>query len=160
MHKRIIISGPTASGKTLLKKRFENKNFKFDISYTSRSKRPNETDGVDYVFLTKKDFKEKIKNDFFYEWVEYNGYFYGTGLEEWNTSDGFVMETDGIKNIKPEDRKNCFIMYLNISYQIRLDRMQTERNWDLERAIKRQRTDFKKFDYFTDYDMVITNPNF
>ena len=53
MNKRLIICGPTASGKTFLRKRLEDKGFKCDVSYTSREPRPGEVDGVHYHFIGK-----------------------------------------------------------------------------------------------------------
>jgi len=158
--KKIIICGPTASGKTYLRKRLEKRGFLFDISYTSREPRPDETNGIDYHFISKEQFINRILNNYFYEWIEYNGNYYGTGIYEWNNCQCFIMETDGIKHIKPEDRNNCFIIYLNIDRLIRGKRMVDERKWDMTTVNKRIITDKGKFKDFTDYDLMITNPNF
>lgn len=160
MNKRLIICGPTASGKTFLRKRLEDKGFKCDVSYTSREPRPGEVDGVHYHFIGKKQFEVLISGGFFYEWVEYNGNYYGTGLKEWNELPLFIMETDGIKHIKPEDRKSCFVIYLNIPRINRQERMMFERGWNQEEVAKRTETDYQKFKDFNDYDLVITDPNF
>ena len=97
---------------------------------------------------------------FFYEWVEYNGNYYGTGLREWNELPLFIMETDGIKHIKPEDRERCFVIYLDPPVDIRTDRMREERGWDHETIQNRLETDMRKFNMFNDYDMIITDPDF
>ena len=57
----IIISGTTCAGKgTVIKKLLEkNDNLTLSISYTSRPKRENEIEGVDYYFVTKEEFEEK-----------------------------------------------------------------------------------------------------
>lgn len=160
MNKRIILIGPSASGKTFLRKRLEDRGFKCDVSYTSRDLREGEVDGVHYHFIGKKQFETLIAGNFFYEWVEYNGNYYGTGQKEWDELPLFIMETDGIKHIKPEDRKNCFVIYLDIPEFERVNRMRTERRWSWEEIEKRIETDRKKFENFTDYDMRITNPDF
>ena len=161
MNKRIIIVGPTCSGKSFLRKRFENRGFVCDVSYTSREKRGGEIDGVHYHFISSDNFAEMIvENEYFYEWVEYNGNYYGTGLKEWNTLSLFIMETDGIKHIKPEDRKKCFIIYLDPPQFVRQSRMMKERKWSDETIVERIETDEKKFYNFSDYDMIITDPNF
>ena len=81
----IIISGTTCAGKgTVIKKILERHNdIVLSISYTSRAKRENEKDGVDYYFVTKEEFKRKIDNDEFLEYamVHYNDY-YGTPKSE------------------------------------------------------------------------------
>jgi guanylate kinase len=162
MNKRIILVGPTASGKTFLRKRFEERGFNCDVSYTSRSPRYElgELNGVHYHFLERDQFVDLVRKDFFYEWVEYNGNYYGTGLKEWNTLPLFIMETDGIKHIKPEDRKSCFIIYLHPPMFIRYERMEKERRWDKKTILERIKTDDEKFKDFSDYDLKITNPDF
>ena len=64
MNKRIILVGPTASGKTLLRKRFEDKGFECDVSYTSRKPRQGEKDGIHYHFRKKKIFEVMIEEGF------------------------------------------------------------------------------------------------
>lgn len=160
MNKRIILVGPTASGKTFLRKKFEDRGFKCDISYTSRESREGEINGVHYHFISKKAFEEAITTGEFYEWVEYNGNYYGTGIEEWEELPLFIMETEGIKHIKPEDRESCLIIYLNPPPQYRIKRMKEERGWDNEEITKRLETDREKFRNFRDYDIIIINPYF
>ena len=160
MNKRIILVGPTASGKTFLRNRFEDKGFECDVSYTTRPMRPGEKDGVHYHFLEVKIFEEMIKEGGFYEWVEYNGNYYGTGLEEWESLPLFIMETDGVKHITLEDRKSCFIIYINPAKVIRQTRMVLERGWTMEEVDKRLKTDRDKFEGFSDYDLILTDPEF
>lgn len=159
-NKRIILVGPTASGKTFLRKKLEEKGFHFDVSYTTRKPRDGEEYGVHYNFISEEEFILRVSQDAFYEHVNYNGCRYGTGRYEWNNSDGFIMETAGIKHISPEDRKNSFIIYLNPPVIIRMERMAVERGWGMEEIEERLKTDNKKFKDFNDYDMIITEPNF
>lgn len=154
-NKRIIICGPTASGKSYLRKKLEKRGFKCDISYTTRKPRENEINGKHYHFLEKNQFEILIASNFFYEWVQYNDEYYGTGLKEWNELPLFIMETDGISKISVEDRKTCFIIYLNPPLYERFERMRKERNWDDRTIEKRLVTDNKKFNNFEDYDMII-----
>lgn len=160
MNKRIILVGPTCSGKTFLRKRFEERGFECDVSYTSREPRPGEKDGIHYHFIGKKQFEILKDGGFFYEWVEYNGNYYGTGQKEWDELPLFIMETDGIKHIKPEDRKSCFIIYLDPPPAERFERMREEREWDDHTIEKRLVTDGKKFDGFKDYDLILRDPYF
>ena len=45
MNKRIIIVGPAAAGKDHLKKKFKERGFELDVSYTTREPREGEVDG-------------------------------------------------------------------------------------------------------------------
>jgi len=159
-NKRIILVGPTCGGKTFLREKFEKRGFECDVSYTSREPREGEINGVHYHFISKKAFKEAITTGEFYEWVEYNGNYYGTGMEEWNELPLFIMETDGIKHIKPEDRETCFVIYVNTPEHVRVRRMRVERKWEYGEIQKRLATDKAKFENFKDYDMMVTNEDF
>ena len=70
------------------------------------------------------------------------------------------METDGVKHITLEDRKSCFIIYINPAKVIRQTRMVLERGWTMEEVDKRLKTDRDKFEGFSDYDLILTDPEF
>ena len=58
-------------GNERIKSFFENygdKNVKLSVSATTRDKRAGEIDKINYYFLTKEEFKEKINNNEFYEY--------------------------------------------------------------------------------------------
>jgi len=79
--KLIIFAAPSGSGKTSIVKFLlaQQLPLKFSISATTRPMRANEKDGVDYFFLTKKQFQEKIAAGAFLEWEEvYSGVYYGS----------------------------------------------------------------------------------
>ena len=52
--------------------------FFYSISATTRAPRPGETDGVQYYFLSKADFEEKIAQNAFLEHARYVDNYYGT----------------------------------------------------------------------------------
>jgi len=62
------------------------------ITYSSKSPRPGEIDGVDYHFVTPQEFEQKIAQGFFLEWSGAYGNYYGSpksvadGLERGNSS--------------------------------------------------------------------------
>jgi guanylate kinase len=81
----ILFCGPSGSGKTTIVKhllaRFPQ--LSFSISATTRTRRENENDGVDYYFLSEDEFRQKIDQNEFLEWEEvYKSGFYGTLLSE------------------------------------------------------------------------------
>jgi guanylate kinase len=81
----ITISGPSLSGKTEITKILKN-NYGFStvISLTTREKRANEIDGVDYYFVSKEEYdsKEIIQKTVF------NGNYYGVSKEEIMSKEG------------------------------------------------------------------------
>ena len=162
MNKRLIIVGPTASGKNILRERLAKKGYTFDVSYTTREirKAVGEVDGHDYHFISLKEFEEMESNDGFYEKVYYNGNKYGTGRHEWDTRDVFIMEPDGVDCILEEDRNSCFIIFIEPSTDIRIERMKNERKWSDEQIQSRLTFDNKRFSTFDKYDIKITNSDF
>ena len=75
-----VISAPAGTGKTTLVRMLIKE---FDcvvenISYTTRSIRPQEIEGRDYYFITKEAFQKKIEEKEFLEYAEVFGSYYGT----------------------------------------------------------------------------------
>ena len=50
----------------------------YSVSATTRAPREGEVDGRDYLFLTREEFEERIREGWFLEWAEYSGNLYGT----------------------------------------------------------------------------------
>ena len=73
MKKLFVISGSSGVGKGTVIKEFLKKHpdFKLSVSCTTRSKREGEVNGVNYFFLTQKEFKKCIDNGEFLEWAEF-----------------------------------------------------------------------------------------
>lgn len=76
----ILIVGASGSGKTTIGKELEKKGFGQLVSFTTRKKRYNENEGVDYYFVNEDD----INDEDLAEWSEYNGNRYGLFKTEVN----------------------------------------------------------------------------
>jgi guanylate kinase len=76
----IVVSGPSGAGKsTLIKASLQAvPELAYSVSATTRRPRPGEVDGVDYLFLSRKEFERWIEEGRFLEWAEYSGNLYGT----------------------------------------------------------------------------------
>lgn len=76
----IVVSAPSGCGKSTLCNRLvdEFPNIKYSVSCTTREARGEEQDGKDYYFLSKKEFKERIKHEEFLEHAKVHGNYYGT----------------------------------------------------------------------------------
>ncbi len=142
--KVIIISAPSGAGKTTIIKHLLKQDFNlyFSVSATSRPKRQNETNGVDYYFLTTAEFKDKIKQNLFLEWEEvYENSFYGTlktQVEE-KLKEGkniiFDIDVAGAVNIKKYFNDNALSVFIQPpSIKALRDRL-TSRSSDEKSAI-------------------------
>ena len=80
-NKIIIITAPSGAGKTSITKHLLHTfpQLIFSISATTRKRRGEEKDGVDYYFISTENFQKKIEDDAFIEWeMVYEGKYYGT----------------------------------------------------------------------------------
>lgn len=120
----LILVGPSASGKTEAAKLLISKyNMKKLVTYTSRNMRPNEVQGVDYHFISVEDFEKKIKEDFFIEYVNYNGNYYGTSKEGLDSDKVVILEPTGLKHYLEVAKDLVKICYLRCPKEIRYQRM-------------------------------------
>ena len=80
----IIISSPSGAGKTTVCRKIINndKKIKLSVSHTTRAPRDNETNGIDYFFISSEKFNKKILNQSFLEYAYVFGNFYGTSKKE------------------------------------------------------------------------------
>lgn len=78
--KLIVVSGPSGAGKsTLIRQALDVvPRLTYSVSATTRAPREGEVDGRDYIFLTREEFEERIREGWFLEWAEYSGNLYGT----------------------------------------------------------------------------------
>ncbi len=116
----LVVSGPSGSGKdTVLEGVFEKcGNITRSVSMTTREKRDNEIDGVDYYFVTKDYFQKYIDDGNIIESAVYSGNYYGTPkapVDKWLREGKTVVlkiEVQGaekIRNLYP-DSVSIFIM--------------------------------------------------
>lgn len=76
----IVISAPSGCGKTTLCQKLlrSQPNLVRSISATTRPPRPGEKQGIDYFFISKRDFFALRRKKAFLEWARVFGQYYGT----------------------------------------------------------------------------------
>ena len=164
----VLFSGPSGVGKDtlldiLLKKRPE---IRHSVSITTRKKRENEVDGVDYFFISRDRFENMIDNNGVLEYTQYGVNLYGTPKEQidnWLREGETVIlkiEVHGAENIKkmyPEESVAIFIMPPSIEVlEQRLRNRGTENEEDLIRRMEIATSEIEKS---VDYDYIIVNDN-
>jgi guanylate kinase len=106
-----VITGPSGAGKgTLIKGLLERvPGLEVAVSATTRPRRPGETDGREYWFLTDDEFTRRVGEDAFLEWVPYvSGHRYGTLRSEIDriSEDGSTcileLEVEGALRVQSE----------------------------------------------------------
>lgn len=133
----LVIIGPSASGKTeIVNNLIAHYNMKKMVTYTTRSLRPGEVNGVDYHFISIEDFNQKIKDGFFLEYVIYNGNYYGTSKNSLTSEKVVIVEASGLKAYIKEAREKIKIVFISCSKAIRKKRMINRQ--DNEESIKKR----------------------
>ena len=118
-------------------------------------------EGREYHFISNEEFKRMIKDNELFEYQKFGDYYYGTSNKEWNMSDVVIMAPQGVKNLNRLGiRQNCFIIYIDIPYYIRNERLCKRNSSNIDEIKKRLLNDEREFDGFKDYDLKIENPNF
>ena len=92
----VILSGVSGAGKDTIKKEIIKRmdNVKSIPSFTSRPPRENDVPGVTYIFLSREEFEEKIKNNEVYEYDIHHNHYYGTSKKILNeeSKNGIIIK--------------------------------------------------------------------
>ncbi|MCI5815917.1 guanylate kinase [Ruminococcus sp.] len=79
----LVVSAPSGCGKgTILGEILKDEGFYYSISATTRAPREGEQDGVNYHFITKEEFEQRIARGGMLEYAQYCGNYYGTPKKE------------------------------------------------------------------------------
>ncbi|MFN2342738.1 MAG: guanylate kinase [Desulfonatronovibrio sp.] len=158
----LIISAPSGAGKSTLINMLirEYPWFGFSISYTTRTPRPGEVNGRDYYFVDHEQFISLKKENFFAEWAEVHGNFYGTPsqmvLEAVNAGQSLIFDIDiqGAAQLKNNLNMGVSVFILPPSLQ-QLEQRLVKRGSDnretIEKRLRNARqeiTESRIFDYW------------
>lgn len=168
--KLVIFSGPSGAGKSTIVsylRSIEKFNLEFSISATSRQKRPNETDGVDYYFLSIDEFKTRTEDNDFLEWEEvYPRQYYGTLKSEVErlTKAGkniiFDIDVVGGAGIKRKFKEQAVSVFIQPPSLDELANRLKIRNTDDEKSMEKRLKKAKlEMTYARRFDHVIINKN-
>jgi len=163
--KLIILTAPSASGKTTIKKRIMEiyPDLVFSVSATTRQPRDGEVNGKDYFFLSREEFENKIAAGFFLEWENVYGNYYGTPSDyiqnvlEQGKSIILDIDVKGAVNVKNNFKEAAafFIMPPSIEeLKRRLVKRNTETEEDIRKRLERAEMEFEYKDRF---DYIIVN---
>ncbi len=163
----IVISAPSGAGKTTLVHKALNSrdDLAFSISYTTRPRREKERDGVDYRFVTEREFQDMISGDRFLEWAEVFDRRYGTGRDSVDAlrTEGktVLLEIDwqGADQIRAREPSAVSVFILPPS-RAELERRLRGRGTDSKENIGRRLRDaLTDMAQWKNFDYVLVNEN-
>jgi guanylate kinase len=164
--KLFVFAAPSGAGKTTLVHAVVTKHqddLRFSISYTTRSPRSNEANGIDYLFVDEEEFMRLRDNGEMLEHARVFDNFYATsrGQVEKHLADdhSVVLEIDwqGARQVR-ESMPDCVTIFILPPSMAELERRLRDRRTDsaevIERRLRDARSDMAHWDEF---DHVIIN---
>jgi len=162
----LIISGPSGSGKSTLLSRLlkEENDLYFSISSTTRAPRQGETEGVNYYFINKDEFKKGIDADEFLEWAFVHGNYYGTSLKpvlkalEEGKIAIFDIDVQGFNIAKSKFAQNITSVFITTASKNELKSRLQNRGTDSAQTIeKRLINAVGEMEHILEYDYFLIN---
>ena len=167
----IVISSPSGAGKTSICKellRLDNK-IRPSISVTTRKPRNNETDGVDYIFISEDDFNKKISKGSFLEYANVFNNKYGTlassteKLLNDNYDVLFDIDWQGTQQLSQNNINILTIFILppdKVEIERRLKKREKENSENVDIVSERMSKFEDELSHWKEYDYVVTNDDF
>jgi guanylate kinase len=140
-----VISAPSGTGKTSVCRKVTQRDpqIELSVSHTTRRPRPTEREGVDYHFVTTREFRALVDRGAFVEHAEYGGNLYGTS---WRSLDGplergrdllLEIEVQGARQIRAR-RSDARLLFLLPPSMEELSRRLRERATDDGTEVERR----------------------
>lgn len=160
---KIILVGKSGSGKDHLLRGLIKKGLRYSPKYTTRPKRKLENNGQEYFFIQNKDFELMLESNQVLTHQKFDifgsTWYYAISKDNFNDNQVFIMTPHELSSIDSETRKNCFVVYLDIDFEVRKKRI-SGRNENADSVDRRLAADEEDFKNFSDYDLKISDSDF
>ena len=162
----LVLSSPSGAGKTTLARRLldADEGIRMSVSVTTRKPRPGEVDGVDYIFVDRREFERLKTRRKLLEWAEVFGHLYATPraqvLDTLQSGSDVLFDVDwqGARQLKkrlPRDVVRVFILPPDGKA---LERRLKARNQDTEATVAhRMARAAAEIEHWDEYDYVVVN---
>jgi len=170
--KLFLVSAPSGTGKSslintvLASAHDSNFPLELSISYTTRSPRKGESNAGHYFFISDEDFLDKKNSNFFLEYAEVHGNWYGTSVDfvqsKLNSGVNLILEIDvqGFRQINDLSLNYESIFILPPSIRSLEERIKSRGDKDLEAINLRLKNAKDELSYANEYKHIIINDSF
>jgi len=164
----LVLSSPSGAGKTTLSRMLldADPNIVLSVSATTRARRPNEKDGVDYHFYTAEKFRAGVAAGDFLEHATVFEHQYGTPkkpvMEALAAGHDVLFDIDwqGTQQLKEKVREDIVSIFVLPPSHAELERRLRARAQDHEDVVvKRMAKAASEISHWPEYDYVIVNDN-
>ncbi|MBN1142378.1 MAG: guanylate kinase [Deltaproteobacteria bacterium] len=164
----LVVSAPSGAGKTSLSRALLSlfPDLRQSVSFTTRSPRAKEKEGVDYYFIAGREFDEMVRQGDLAEWAVVHGNRYGTSKATLDAAlrqgQDILLDIDcqGAAQLKESCRQGVFIFILPPSLEElkkRLEKRNTDAAADVEIRLQNARREIAAASW---YDYIVINDDF
>ena len=170
--KLFLVSAPSGAGKSslidavLAKANKSSLALELSVSFTTRSPRKGESNGSQYFFISEEEFIEKQDSNFFLEYANVHGNWYGTSVDfvqsKLSSGVNLILEIDvqGFRQINDLSFSYDSIFILPPSMHSLEERIKSRGDEDLESINLRLRNAIDELAYANEYGHIIINDSF
>lgn len=172
-HHLFVVSAPSGAGKTSLVRALleQLSDCGVAVSHTTRARRREETDGINYHFTDEPTFRQMIKKGAFLEWANVFGNLYGTSIEAatlvLESGKHLILEIDWqgaeqIRQAMPEARSVFIFPPSTAALKERLENRAQDDEATVQKRLNaavEEMSQFRKFDYLIvndDFDVALS----
>lgn len=161
----LVVSGPSGAGKGTICKALltRNPDIQISVSATTRNPRAGEVDGVNYHFITRDTFLDRIEHDGFIEHARVYDNYYGTPksnvIAALNSGEDMLLEIDiqGAMQVRDRMPDGIYVFILPPSMSELKSRI-IKRGSETEESLnKRFASAYQEIDFIKKYDYYIIN---
>ncbi|HEY0302500.1 MAG TPA: guanylate kinase [Rhizomicrobium sp.] len=162
----LVLSSPSGAGKSTLARALlgDDNNVRMSVSATTRARRPGETEGKDYFFVTPERFEEMAKAGDFFEHAMVFGHRYGTPKRPVMGSLGngldvlFDIDWQGTQQLKEQARDDLVSIFVLPPSHDELERRLKARAQDSDAVVaQRMAKAASEISHWPEYDYVVVN---
>lgn len=154
----LILMGKSCSGKTTIQNELVKLGLLPIVTYTTRTARNGEKNGVSYHFVSEKDFFQLLREDFFAETTTYKVFggdiwHYGIAWEDIKENDVLIGNPQNVEVLRNFDSMHPFVVYIDTDEDVIYERIIRRKDdiGEAQRRIIQDREDFSDIEYFIDY---------